>query len=131
MISYAENEVFSDQELRYWEQATRIIAKIEDEVPLLRCHELCRVVGELLGLPVCDGYYGMVDHSWLWLGDAPHIFGPLPNILDVYCPGRLPQVQLIHSSNSLPFEYRRHAPRTDIRQDVVTRLVAHVFRTEV
>lgn len=121
MIGYAQREVFAASEQRLLVQAIEIISCIRDEEPELRCHELARGVGALLDLQVCDGYYGMVSHSWLWTGHFEE-FSSLPNILDVYCPGRLPQVQLVHTSSTLPFEYRRHTPRTDIRQAIVDKI---------
>ena len=84
----------------------------------VRCHEVARVVATSLDLQMTDGFYGMADHSWIWTSEIRPFETP-PNILDVYCPGRLPQVQLIHSSNYLPFEYRKGPARDDVRQDVI------------
>jgi hypothetical protein len=123
MISYAQAEVFdSDDQLRF-KRATRFVDALpsKHQGDWVRCHEVVRALGPLLGLTWCDGYYGMVEHSWLWLKPLEPFSSP-PNILDVYCPGRLPQVQLVHSSTVLPYEYRRAAPRDDIRDSVVTML---------
>lgn len=129
MISYAAREVFTNQEqllrlgVEGWLRKLSHDADPEGEV---RCHELVRAVAIILGWDakkrVADGWYGMVEHSWLWTQDREKYSAP-PNILDVYAVGRLPQVQLIHSTTNLPFEYRRGAIRTDIRRSVVKRLV--------
>lgn len=122
VIGYAQKEVFSAFEL----ERLSLAAKLVDQLPAMvlgdedwiRCHELTRAVGPLLGLPWCDGHYGMVEHSWLWTKPLEP-FSPPPNIIDLYCPGRLPQVQLVHSSSHLPYEYRRSSSRDDIRPTVV------------
>lgn len=53
-----------------------------------------RFVGARLDLVVQDGYFGFVEHSWLWTGPQPQLIWQIPNILDTYVPGALPQVQL-------------------------------------
>lgn len=121
MKGYSEAEVFGRQEIQFLNAAQVLVRKFPSHDltgEWIRCHEVARVVATSLGLQVMDGFYGMADHSWLWTSEL-RPFEPPPNILDVYCPGRLPQVQLVHSSNYLPFEYRRGPERTDIRQDVI------------
>ncbi len=134
MRSYSETHVFSARELKILQQATEIVAGFPGE-PELRCHEVARAVGHLLGLEVQDGKYGIVEHSWLWLTPEPHTA-----ILDVYCVGRLPQVQIVDLCGVLPHgprvEGRENAhdwyatgyecattSRSDIRHDAVLRLV--------
>ena len=100
MKGYAETDVFNVAELQLLRRAQRIVdvlpASIEGRV--IRCHELTRAVAEFLGCEVCDGWYGMVEHSWLWTKPL-ELFNGLPNVLDVYAPGRPPAVQLVHSSS--------------------------------
>lgn len=136
MNSYAQLEIFSKQEQAVYMRAVSLV----DEVPsrindrLVRCHELARAVCERLKKeaitfggplgPLChemnvmDGYYGMIEHSFILLGELYEGgFGPMPHVLDVYAPGRVPQVQLVDTSSVLPFYYRRGAPRSDVNQD--------------
>lgn len=129
MKGYSESDIFTQSEIELMLSATRIVALLPAEDPdgeLIRCHELVRVVGRLLGLEFADGKYGFVDHSWLWATKPELEFMPdvrpwmLPNILDVYVPGGLPQVQLFASgSSALPSCYRHGPARTDIRDSVV------------
>jgi len=130
MRGYAELEIFTGEELAIWRNATKLVEAVcEDEFPDLRCHELARAVGKVLGLQVQDGFYGFVDHSWLWLrplGPTVGRFG-FPNILDVYSVGALPLVRLVDAqATSLPhvgWAYRPANAREDIQQAVVDRLV--------
>ena len=132
MLGYAETDVFSGAELALLRSAEQIVRRLPAECcgEAVRCHELVRVVRHLLPLSeieVCDGWYGMVEHSWLWTKIPErvegHLLGPFPNILDVYAPGRVPQVQLVHNTSALPFEYRRGDPRVDVRGGVIYKLV--------
>jgi len=115
---------FKDQEIEYLERTQRLVKLVPYELDskVVRCHELARAIAKLLGLTFEDGYYGMVEHSWVWTRPREP-FEPPSNILDPYTPGRLPQVQLVHSSTMLPFEYRRGDPRKDIDQEMVDSLV--------
>lgn len=83
-----------------------------------RCHEVARTIGRCLDLPVIDGKYGSVDHSWLLI---EHPATNTRKILDVYCVARLPMVQLIdpHQFAGHGALYRPTALRTDIRPKVV------------
>jgi hypothetical protein len=131
--SYSEKEMFGASELRLFRQAAHLVAQVAivpslsmDEV---RCHELARAVGHVLGLTVQDGWYGYVEHSWLWtrpLDEPVGVRWALPNILDVYAVGSLPQVQLIHMTPATGHtqNYRPlPAPRTDIALSIVELLV--------
>jgi len=122
---------FHPRELEKFNLACQMVAKapyrwLGTEV---RCHELARAVAELLKLTFEDGYYGMVEHSWIWLSPREPL-SPLPKILDVYVPGRIPQVQLIDPHIHLPFEYRRGSPRTDINQPILVELIRLMRSTE-
>ena len=130
MISFAETHAFTPQELELQQRATQLVSKVNGD---FRCHELARAVGEYLGLEAQDGWFDMVEHTWLWT--KPFKPNPLwaikresvPNILDVYVPGSIPQVQLINwSCYSLPWRrvyYTNPIPREDIQQDVIDQLV--------
>lgn len=126
--SYCEAKIFTRRELDLLTNAQTLVSKFPShdlKGEWVRCHEMVRVVATSLDLQVMDGFYGMADHSWIWTSKLK-IFEPPPNILDIYCPGRLPQVQLVHSSNYLPFEYRRGPVREDVRQDVIDYLQSFI-----
>jgi len=114
------------------QMTTKMIEIIQE--PEIRCHELARVVGKLLGLSVQDGYYGFVDHSWCWTFpiDQARIVGRLgfPNILDPYSVGSLPQVRLLDGNcTSLPhvgWGYRPDKDREDIDESQVIRLISYL-----
>jgi hypothetical protein len=133
MRGYAELEMFDPVELALWRNATKLVAALrEAEFPDVRCHELARAVGLQLDLQVQDGFYGFVDHSWLWtrpLGQTAGRIG-FPNILDVYSVGQLPLVRLVDAqATSLPhvgWAYRPANAREDVQQDTVHRLVARM-----
>jgi hypothetical protein len=96
---------------------------------VFRCHEIARAVGQVLKLPVQDGWYGAIEHSWLWIPqEGPSSYGfEYDAILDVYAVGRLPMVQLVMSDRSAGHYaagglgaslYREGPPRKDIRTEV-------------
>jgi hypothetical protein len=58
-----------------------------------------------------------VDHSWILL--PRQVEGAL---LDVYAPGRVPQVQLLHDHHVVTCGYERGPARLDVRADVVDML---------
>jgi hypothetical protein len=87
----------------------------------LRCHELVRALHLVVyvdeyKLDVVDGKCGPIEHSWLRFSDGA--------ILDVYVPGRLPSVQIIDPVVSSA--YRPGAPRRDVRQPILDRLVTEM-----
>lgn len=128
MIGYAAREIFTAHERDLLDRAERLVAAAPYELDghLVRCHELARAVGMLLDLSHCDGWFGMIDYSWLWTRRPKQIDGVfvdgVPNVLDVYVPGRLPQVALVASSPHLPYEYRRGDARSDVRAGAVAAL---------
>jgi hypothetical protein len=68
---------------------------------------------------VVDGKMWWIDHTWILLSGQEDAA-----LLDVYVPGRIPQVQLIHDHSSVSRGYERWArPRTDIRHAVVDELI--------
>lgn len=120
MKSYAEREVFAEDALAAVEIAAALVARVGNHWGNeLRCHELARAVGKLLNLEVVDGKYFAVEHTWLLFH---HPQGA--HILDVYVPGRVPQVQLIH--NHWATSALRYVPgprRDDIQMDVIEQLL--------
>jgi len=124
MIGYAEQEIFSDAEQALLGRATQLVklAPYEIDGETVRCHELARAVAAHLRLTVADGWFGMVEHSWCWCQRFRPGYGSVPSILDVYAPGRLPQVLLIGSSVWLPQDYKLGDRRRDIRRPVIRRL---------
>lgn len=126
MIGYAEKEIFTEREKDFLRRAVELVSKVPYDIhgEPIRCHELARAVGSVLGLAVQDGRFGFVDHSWLWLSELQLIDGEphmwcLPRILDTYVPGSMPQVQIVDTASGLPARYLPAAPRTDVREDIV------------
>jgi hypothetical protein len=127
--SYSESNVFSPEETRLLRTASWVVGHVSARGPEVRCHELSRAVGLVLELPVQDGYYGFVDHSWLWTRpldpSRPRNLTRLgfPNILDVYSVGQLPQVRLVGCEHpQLPhvgWAYRPGEERFDIDAGLV------------
>lgn len=121
MKGYA-TQVFNDTEFRMLDQATQLVAAIPEDFPpckgnLLRCHELARAVGKFLNLPVVDGHYGRVEHSWLWT--KPH-----RHILDVYAVGRYPMVLLVdYEFFTIHRQYKYPYSIPGIDREVVSALV--------
>lgn len=132
MKGYSEREVFGYQHRVILHNATVLVERLKrlpDEVQeKIRCHELARAVAECLMMGddmVKDGHYGRVEHSWITLYNDE---GRPTTILDVYCMGRLPQVQLVDMDGlgSTFFHHRDlyepGARRSDIRYDVIAQL---------
>lgn len=103
MISYAQRQINAEF-LKVYGLSLARVAKVPSHLDEsgreIRCHELARAVArELLrraslGTPsirVVDGRLGVIAHSWLELTAASKD----QTIMDVYTPGRVPQVQLI------------------------------------
>ena len=128
--------MFTFSERQLLERATALVAKVADEVmdgDLIRCHELARAVGDVLQLPVVDGKFGLVEHSWLLtcrLPDRPTGgFVRRPSILDVYSVGRLPMVQLVCTScwGLTPHQcYTAGEFRRDVKAEVVEHLLCQM-----
>lgn len=136
MIGYAEKEVFTDQEKALWVRAVRLVEfapYFDGTNEPIRCHELARAVGAVLNLEHEDGRFGFVEHTWLWTTPREPRLTPwvLPNVLDVYTPGSMPQVQLVHMANGLPHRYSLQCVSAlDVRHDIVGRLV-RVFQEDM
>jgi len=125
MISYSQRTIFTARELELLREATSLVEsmpEVPEGWPEIRCHELARAVGDILGLEVEEGRFGMAEHSWLWTEPIVLGRGRWPNILDVYAVGSLPMVQLVDTGHFLPHNtsYKSsHVKRTDIQQEMV------------
>ena len=121
MITYAERACFTPGHLRLLRHVEGCVERVADSWGNeLRCHELARAVQvsvktlpQASALVVVDGKCGLIEHSWLVFADG--------TILDPYVPGRLPAVQLVDAI--VGAAYRPGLPRTDIRDDLVDRIV--------
>jgi len=131
--SHSELKLFTNAEIDLLHRAERLVELVPDLPEDIRCHELSRAVGRVMRLQHQDGYYGFVDHTWLWT--TPFTANVLnqqsrlgfPNILDVYAVGSLPIVRLVDAQHpSLPhvgWGYRPGKDRTDINESVIETLV--------
>lgn len=135
MKSYSELEIFDQSHVDLFHMATRIVAMLPtfSDANRLRCHEVARIVCQLLRrcrpemagrIEIHDGRYGIVEHSWL------ELVGPKMgqrSILDPYCIGRLPQVQLLWWNNmKIPdvHQYKSESHRDDLHDDLIEEMVS-------
>lgn len=122
-ISFSERNIFTAQEIDLWRRAVKLVDKVPGSLADSRCHELARAVGSALDLPHQDGFYGFVDHTWLWTRPLERTAGRVgfPHVLDVYCVGSLPMVRLVDGEcTALPhigWAYRPGPERNDIDLD--------------
>lgn len=135
MIGYAEKEVFTPKELSLWQRAVNLVEKVPYELrgESIRCHELARAVGRVLGLDHEDGKFGFVEHTWLWVEPLDRTIAPwvMPNVIDVYVPGSVPSVQLVHMATGLPTRYfLASVSDLQIRTDVMQYLSLHFAQRE-
>lgn len=135
MIAYVVREKFSGVVLRLLNEATWLVDRASDEraahvgLGQYRCHELARAVcARLCGmdtynelsLAVVDGQLGPIEHTWINVGYPQSWPRPAHQaILDVYTPGRIPQVQLIDDHHFLTHEYQAGADRADINHAMI------------
>ena len=133
MKSYAEREIFTHREMAIWCDAVDMVKRVRpDRGNEVRCHELTRAVQRLLwllkhDLRLVDGKLRAIEHSWLLI-ETPHRELNRAVILDVYCPGRLPQVQLIDSHFSVANGYEPGEPLTDIKLNLIGQLIRDMER---
>lgn len=125
--------VFGDRSLRAFRLASDVVEAIpcngrgEFEGELLRCHEVARTVFSFFTHPdladslLVDGKFGPMPHSWIY---APTSYDTVRITLDPYAVGRLPQVQLVEIGWDLSRGYKYGPVRTDIRLDVIAKLLA-------
>lgn len=127
MKGYSELQVFQQRELQLFREATDIVAVLPERAQgeFIRCHEVARVVGHILGLDVIDGKYEIgAEHSWLPIVQKRGKYSWW-SILDPYVVGRVPPVQLVAVVPLIPNRYIPGAPRDDIRTDVVDYLLKY------
>jgi len=122
MMGYSATDVFTKKEQVLLSMA-KVLVECLPEIPGLRCHEVARAVGTVLGLETQDGHYGPVEHSWLVV--PPRSMGRGPGVLDVYSVGSLPTVRLCDGFLLLPYakEFQPGIPRQDIDEGLVMDLI--------
>lgn len=122
---------FTRADLDLLRDAVTIVDAIPDAPkgkPPVRCHEVARVVAYFLGgVRVVDCKYGAMEHTVLLVRGEKHRDSV---ILDPYCPGRVPPVQLVYQFTGTPAAatYRSTGPRTDIRIALVAATIRAVER---
>lgn len=142
MRSYAERQIFHATAVAVWADAVSLVARVSDRYNNeVRCHELARAALKALTdlnerrlhdanatLSLVDGNLWAIEHSWLvyrW----NDVTAPKRFILDVYCPGRLPQVQLLDGEHfAIARGYEKGAWRDDIDASMVERLTREMQR---
>lgn len=135
MNGYSATMVFKTNEIKIWKDATEAVQAIPENTHL-RCHELVRAIGiylfEAKPAPlVCDGHFGMVEHSWLLIPPPSGYPGHRHIILDVYAVGSMPMVQLI-DAGSLGIrearQYKEGPARRDIDEKMIETLLVTISR---
>lgn len=137
-----------------WADAVDVVNRVSDRHGNeVRCHELARAASKALfdlnrrklaeagaELVVVDGRLWSIDHSWVQIveeqGSWRHTAGmPIYRefrkrfILDVYCPGRAPQVQLLDGDHfAIARGYEVGTMRTDVDLIMVERLTREMQR---
>lgn len=142
MRSYAERVIFHETVMAVWADAVSLVARVSDRHGNeVRCHELARAaLGALTALNerklyaanaslmLVDGNLWSIEHSWLlyrWNDETT----PKSFILDTYCPGRLPQVQLLDGEHfAIARGYAKGEMRTDINESMVEQLTREMQR---
>lgn len=138
MESYSAQpgNVFTEDDIQLWDRAVKVVAKIGSAKAFMagsrdyiRCHEVVRIAHKLLlphrQLVIVDGKFGgpsqaRVDHSWLeFYTEHREGFKKLC-VLDVYCVGRLPMVQLLDSTGADQYTLYHPGPT---RRDIDERFV--------
>lgn len=126
MIGYAERHCLSSCAVEAYRRACTLVDRVENHATIdgheIRCHELARAVARWLTtdgfvVEVVDGQLGPIDHTWILVPGRSGAEDAA--LLDVYTPGRIPQVQLLHDHPFVSRGYEQNLHRTDIRQDVV------------
>lgn len=125
MKSYAERAALAPCHVAAWRAATTLVGKLGDHWGNeLRCHEITRAVHRVLLAPesrvvVIDGSLWAQNHSWLQLTELkePHRRA----YLDVYTPGRVPQVQLLDVHWNIVRGYAERKLDIVIDEDIVER----------
>lgn len=113
--------MFRPDALHAFALAQRVVEVLPED-GRLRCHEVARIVREVIGVgEVQDGRFGAgprvlpVDHSWIVLRRV----GPNRHVLDPYAVGQAPPVRLVEVGFPLDDPFVAGSPREDVREDVV------------
>jgi len=131
--TYVEREKFTSPMLATWADAVDLVNRVSREWGSeLRCHELARAARISLHrldrtARVVDGRLFGIEHSWLVLPSEADQPGQGP-ILDVYCPGRVPSVQLIDNHWAVARGYEPGKDRRDINEVIVVKLIEEMSR---
>lgn len=128
MTGFAATEIFEPWELDLLRRAEHVVRQLPEG---LRCHEVARVVRQVLGTGVVrDGKVGdttrgcQVDHSWVVLEDDGT--GRRLHVLDCYAVGQVPPVQLVDAGFPLANPFFVGKDRDDIDHEKVRELAAGV-----
>lgn len=124
MIGYAERQCLSSGAVEAYRRACALVERVDDHTAT-DGHELARAVATRLTadgfvVEVVDGQLGSIDHTWILVPSRSRTEDTA--LLDVYAPGRIPQVQLLHDHPFVSRGYEQNLHRTDIRQSVVEEL---------
>lgn len=136
MKSYAERQIFHVVAQAIWCDAVDIVRRVSDRWGNeVRCHELARAALTALQalnqrklneanatLGLVDGKLWAIEHTWLTYTRNDQT-APRQFILDVYTPGRLPQVQLIDMHFSIARGYNSGEARKDIDLELYAKLL--------
>lgn len=136
MKSYAERQIFHVVAQAIWCDAVDIVRRVSDRWGNeVRCHELARAALTALQalnqtklneanatLGIVDGQLGAIEHTWLTY-TCKDAVAPRHFILDVYTPGRLPQVQLIDTHVFIGRGYQPGEARKDINLELYAKLL--------
>lgn len=113
--------MFRSDVLRALALAERVVEVLPEDARL-RCHEVARIVREVIGFGVVeDGSYGQgprvvpVEHTWILL----RTLGRNRHILDPYTVGQVPPVRVVEVGFPLEDPYVAGKPRSDVREDLV------------
>lgn len=125
MIGYAERCCLLPEAVGAYRRACALVDRVphvDRDGGEVRCHELSRAVARQLTMigtkvEVVDGSLWWVDHSWILLPGQLY-----RALLDVYVPGRVPQVQILHDHPVVTRGYQRGSSRLDVRTDVINEL---------
>jgi len=129
VIGWTERAVFSPRHAEAYRLARALVGRVSSHLDRegreVRCHELARAVVHYLGIQeiearVVDGVLWSIEHTWIVL---PGQYGN-DALLDVYAPGRLPQVQLIDTHGQImrgyePWPVSRSAVRDEVVDDLI------------
>ena len=132
---------FSEDELKAHNLIDILVMFLEQKpIDGMRCHEIARAVQRCTKFPLIlqdgfvgamDGRFGGIRHTWFWTKpfpaeDATALAAWDGNILDPWCMGAHPRVQLLSGRfhlGQIGFRYRpRSEPFSDINDELTDRI---------